>query len=109
MPLAVEGYSGAAPGGKAVGVGDGSRGDFLVIIFALKQLTGFGEGEEGSVDREFILAGIFRDVEDGFDLVAVVAEKLDDEIGIDHACTSAIKMAAAVRDGDRGKFCWQEE
>ncbi len=56
-----------------------------MIVFALKQLTCFGESEEGAVDGKFVLAGIFRDVEDGFDLVAVVAEKLNDEIGIDHA------------------------
>jgi hypothetical protein len=83
--LAVEGGSGAVPGREAVGVGDGLGGDIFVIVFALKQLTGFREGEEGSVDGEFILAGVFRDVEDGVYLVAVGAKKLDDEIGIDHA------------------------
>jgi hypothetical protein len=83
--LAVEEGSRAVPGRKAVGVGDGLRGHFIVIVFALKQLTGFGEGEESAVDGKFILAGVFRDVEDGVDLVAVGAKKLDDEIGIDHA------------------------
>jgi hypothetical protein len=83
--LAVEECSGAVPGREAVGVGDGLGGDVFVIVFALKELTGFGEGEEGAVDGEFVLAGVFGDVEDGVDFVAVLTKKLDDEIGIDHA------------------------
>jgi hypothetical protein len=60
-------------------------GTFRQIVFTLKQLAGFGEREEGSVHRKFILACIFGDMKYGFDLVAVGTEKLDDEIGIDHA------------------------
>jgi hypothetical protein len=71
-------------GRYAVAVGDGLRGDFRAIVFKLKQFAGFSEGEEGAVHRKFILACIFRDVEDGFDGMAVSAEKLDDEIGVDH-------------------------
>jgi hypothetical protein len=37
-------------GRDAIPVGDGLRGDFFAIIFALKQFAGFGEGKEGSVD-----------------------------------------------------------
>ena len=72
-----------------------------MIVFALKQLTGFGEGEEGTVDGEFILAGVFGDVEDGVDFVAVGAKKLDDEIGIDHAYEP---LSGAVGDGGRGNI-----
>jgi hypothetical protein len=71
-------------GRYAVALGYGLGGGFVAIIFPLKQFAGFGEGEEGAVDRKFIFAGVFRDVEDGFDRVAVIAEKLDDEIGINH-------------------------
>ena len=105
MRLAVEGGSRALPGRKTVGVSDGSRGDFLVIVFALKQLTGFREGEESPVHGKFILASIFWNVEDGIDLVAVVAKKLNDEVGIDHCAYSCrIRMLATVHDGGRGNI-----
>ena len=71
-------------GRYAVAVGDGFGGGFFSIVFQLKEFAGFGEGEEGSVDGEFVLAGVFGDVEDGIDLVAVIAEEFDDEIGVNH-------------------------
>jgi hypothetical protein len=81
----------------------GLAGIFDLIVFAFEQLACFGEAEEGSVNRKFILAGVFGDMKYGFHAVAVVAEKLDDEIGIDHeASTSGDRMPAAVRDGARG-------
>jgi hypothetical protein len=52
-------------------------------------LTGFREAEEGSVNRKFILAGVFGDMKYGFHAVAVIAEKLDDEIGIDHEASTS--------------------
>jgi hypothetical protein len=83
----------------------GLAGIFYLIVLALQQLARFGEAEKGPVHRKFILACVFRDMKYGFDLVAVVAEKLNDEIGIYHyASTSERRMPASDRDGARGKI-----
>src|SRR5438270_12211489 len=63
----------------------------LLGFVLFEELSRFFEGEGVSVDDQLVVAGIVRDGKDALDLVAVLAQGLDDEIDVYHAwtCTAA--------------------
>ena len=69
----------------------------LGLVF-FEELAGFFEVEGVSVDDELVFAGVVGDGEDAFDLMAVLAEGLDDEIDVNHAWKSNSR-ASSVRIG----------
>jgi hypothetical protein len=59
--------------------------DWLFRFVLFEELSRFFESERVSVDDELVFAGVFRDGEDALDVMAVLAQGLDDEIDVYHA------------------------
>src|SRR4051794_15647155 len=81
--------------------GADSGGCYLRWLFGFvlfEELAGFFEVEGVSVDDQLVVAGVVRNGEDAFDLMAVLAEDLDDEIDVNHAWKSNSR-ASSVRIG----------
>jgi hypothetical protein len=72
-------------GSVAVGVLTRLPRRSLLVVFVLQELARLGEAEEDSVDGKFIVASVIGDLNNGLHGVAVMAQKVDDEIGVYHA------------------------
>ena len=56
----------------------------LAVLVLFEGAADVGEGEELAVDDELEVAGVFRDGDDGVDLVAAKTQLLNEQIDIEH-------------------------